>query len=187
MPLPVGSVAEQGPRGILVGTTSGVEVFAGVGDGELEEGSTYRADETDGAATSVAVGRLNGQSGFDAVAAFGGEMPGVGVLPGLEASGSLTPTAILPVGEAPASVAVADLDGNGTPDIAITDPATDQLWFVTTTETNAFEPVLSAPRAIAAGKTPQDIALADFNSDGRLDLVTADRGAGGISVYLSAE
>ena len=44
---------------------------------------------------------------------------------------------------------------------------------------------LAAGLDIAVGQDPQDIAAADLNGDGLLDLVTANVASGGVSVILT--
>lgn len=184
--LVVGTVSEAAaPLGLFVGTSHGVEVVQGAGDGQLGDGS---ARELSGSAWGLAVGTINGQAGFDVVAACEeGDTAQLCVLPGLPQNGSLELALRQELGSNPASVALGDLDDDGTLDVVVVDPASDKIWALTSVATGTFEPELRTPRPIPAGKTPQDIALGDFDGDGRLDLVTADRGGGGVSIHLSAE
>jgi len=86
------------------------------------------------------------------------------------------------------SAVAGDFDGDGRGDVAVVDATTSKIWAFTNNgactinrcNSLSFDP----PVSIATGDAPQMVRTADMNSDGRLDLVSADYGAGA-SVYLN--
>ncbi|MFN0074791.1 MAG: FG-GAP-like repeat-containing protein, partial [Chloroflexota bacterium] len=85
------------------------------------------------------------------------------------------------VGTRPFGVTVADLDGDGRPDLAVTNygvngsgQTVSVLRHVSTAGVIDFDPAVSLPTGL--GTWP--IAAADFNGDGRIDLVTGNYGSG---------
>lgn len=97
--------------------------------------------------------------------------------------GATTPTFAVtsqPLGSAPESIALADLDRNGTPDLVITDAATDRVEILGGNGDGTF----SAGSAITTLTDPRDIVIADLNRDGRLDIAIAGEGDNQIATFL---
>ncbi len=84
-------------------------------------------------------------------------------------------------GTFPKAVAVADLDGDGAPDLAVAnkDSQTVSLLF------NLGGGRFSGVPTYATGANPQSVVVADLNADGRLDLAVANTGSNTISVFLN--
>ncbi|MFJ8043970.1 FG-GAP-like repeat-containing protein [Kitasatospora sp. NPDC096147] len=79
----------------------------------------------------------------------------------------------------PTGVAVADFDGDGTPDLATSNANTDNVSVVLGHGDGTFGPAVQ----VALGATnPQGIAAADLDGDGDQDLVTANSTSGTLSV-----
>jgi hypothetical protein len=78
------------------------------------------------------------------------------------------------------SMAVGDFNGDGQPDVAVTNSGTNGV--------NVFlnsKGSLSAVSAIpATGDNPTSIAAADFNGDGKLDLAVANSGSNNVTILL---
>jgi hypothetical protein len=180
----LGAIAESGALpGALLGTAAGLELLAGVGDGTLETPQVYALEGSAGVGT--AFGLLNGQPGFDAIVAIEATDT-IAILPGIAAGDILnTPPIPTMLGVAPRAIALADLDGNDTTDIVVADPDSG-LWILATDPTDEFAPRLRDPVLLGSTQAPYDVAVGDLDADGRQDLVTADRGASGVSVYLSS-
>jgi alpha-tubulin suppressor-like RCC1 family protein len=84
----------------------------------------------------------------------------------------------LPVAGTPFSVAVMDLDGDGKPEIITTDSASNEVSVLKnmgtsgTITTNSF----GAPINFAVGSSPERMAVADMDGDGKPDVVTINFG-----------
>jgi hypothetical protein len=76
------------------------------------------------------------------------------------------------------TLAVGDLDGDGTPDVATPN---SQASVVTVLLGNG-DGTLAPFQAYATFSEPQDVRMADLTGDGVLDLVTADYAGGGVTV-----
>ncbi len=77
----------------------------------------------------------------------------------------------------PRSVAVGDFNGDGKPDLAAANQNNDTVSvLLNTTATGAAVPAFApqATFAIPTGSSPQSLAVADFNGDGKPDLVTGN-------------
>ena len=101
------------------------------------------------------------------------------------ATGTFNGPVSFAVGGDPQAVTVADLDGNGLPDIAV---ATSANTVSVLLQTSAG--VFASEVDYATGVQPVAIKAADLNGDGKLDLLTANYGAAispgtqGLSVLL---
>jgi hypothetical protein len=77
-----------------------------------------------------------------------------------------------------------DLDGNGRVDLVTTQTGASAISVLTAQPTGTAFQVNSFN--LTAGTSPSGVALGDFNRDGRLDVVTANRGSGNVSVFLQS-
>jgi hypothetical protein len=93
----------------------------------------------------------------------------------IQASGPLDS---LTVGTNPRSVAVADLNGDGIPDLVVADD--DAVSVLLGNGDGTF----GAPQTFAPGSSPSSVAVADVNGDGKPDLVIANRDDNTVSVLL---
>ena len=83
-------------------------------------------------------------------------------------------------GTTPTWVAVADLNRDGNPDLAVTDTSDNSVHVLLGVGDGTFGP--ASTFMTAAG--PLSIAAADFNGDGKLDLATASTGSGAGTVSI---
>lgn len=88
----------------------------------------------------------------------------------------------LDLGAAPSAVLAADLDGDGTSDIAVTDA---DGGFVHVFRVKGNDLVPGAP--IKVGRSPRALAAGDIDGDGTLDLVTANFSSNSISVVSNSD
>jgi hypothetical protein len=88
--------------------------------------------------------------------------------------------AALPTGISPESVAVADLTGNGIPDIVTSNEVDSTVSVLLGNGDGSFRPASSFP----VGETPRSVAVADLNGDGIPDIVTANFNDDTVSVLL---
>ncbi len=107
---------------------------------------------------------------------FGADAGGVYVLLG-NGDGSFQPAVDYPAGLNPFALAVADFNRDGNPDVAVlanaSSPGSSLLTILTGSASGAFTAL--PPMAIAA--SAQSIGAADFNGDGKPDLVVSHGGA----------
>jgi uncharacterized protein (TIGR03437 family) len=93
---------------------------------------------------------------------------------------SFIPLFDLKAGFNPSSLVVADFNGDGRPDVAVTDETSGKVFVFL----GAGNGLFLLPLATDVGLSPQAIAAGDFNNDGRLDLVVANSRSNTISILL---
>jgi hypothetical protein len=172
-----------------------VSVMVGSGDGHLAMGVDYqiggRVDDThlpDYGTQPLALADLDGDGRLDVVAANWSTNT-LSVLLGTSA-GVLGGAADYPTGPSPLSVVVADLNGDGTPDLA-TMNAAGTLSVLLGNGDGTFAPKVEVAAASAmpsGGGAPGKASLAagDLDGDHRIDLVVASDVATTVSVVLNA-
>ncbi|MFZ4575460.1 MAG: FG-GAP-like repeat-containing protein [Phycisphaerales bacterium] len=82
------------------------------------------------------------------------------------------------IGGTPSDVVVADLDGDGTHDIAATEPANGRVWVIGSVTSNLGVWTLGTPAPFQTGGTPIRIERGDVLGDGKYDLVIVNQPAG---------
>ena len=176
-------------------STSGsgdLAVLLGNGDGTFKAAVPYSLGAS--GATSVAVTDVNGDGKPDVIVATGSSTAGlVGVLLGNGDGSLLAEVTYSSGGLSPLALAVADVNGDGKPDVVVANQWTDN------TDTNSNVAVLlndgtgKFPSGIqygTGGFFPDSVAIADVNGDGNPDLVVANSsvlssgGLGNVGVLL---
>jgi hypothetical protein len=135
--------------------------------------------------TSVAVGDFNGDGRPDiAVANYDDNT--VSVLMNTTPSGATTPSfaprQTFAVGSGPASVAEADFNGDGRPDLAVTKIDGSVSVLLNQTPPGVAFAYFAPQQTFAAGLQPRSIAVGDFNGDGRPDLAVANYFSNSVSI-----
>jgi hypothetical protein len=129
---------------------------------------------------SIAVADLNSDGKLD-LAVANADDNAVAILMG-QGNGTFSPNLNSPVavGGRPASVALADLNGDGKLDLAAADLNDGQVSVSLGDGTGTFPTVQDYP----VGRYPISVAVADFNSDGKPDIATADNLSHMVSVLV---
>lgn len=94
---------------------------------------------------------------------------------GMPSSGTPPTTASnsrFPVGTAPGVVEIADVNGDGKPDIIVANEQSNNVTILLGDGKGRFTEAKGSP--FPAGHAPNDIAVGDFNRDGKLDLAFAN-------------
>nr|WP_242512256.1 VCBS repeat-containing protein [Pseudolysobacter antarcticus] len=86
----------------------------------------------------------------------------------------------------PYVVAIADINGDGIPDVITANQDSDTICvFLNTTTPGATQITFSPRQAFSTGAQPSDVISADVNGDGRPDLIVTNFAAGSVSVLLN--
>src|SRR5262249_22957826 len=107
----------------------------------------------------------------------------VGVLRG-NGDGSFQPPLTLPAGNRPRQVVVADLNGDGIPDLAVLDQGAAPTFAATISVLlgngdGTFQPARTVLFHPGAEGFPADLTAGDFNGDGQLDVAVSETVLGG--------
>ena len=125
---------------------------------------------------AVAAGDFNGDGILDlAVASAGNGSKSVTVLIG-KGDGTFQPGVNYNAGGAATYLAVADLNGDGKLDLAMTNSTKQAVSVLLGKGDGTF----LAPLIYSAGPSPVQVAVADLNLDGKLDLAVANSNGGGL-------
>jgi VCBS repeat protein len=89
---------------------------------------------------------------------------------------------VIPVGKGPGSIAIADVNHDGKPDIIVANTADETISVLLGDGKGHFTPAAGSP--FPCGKGANDIAVADMNGDGNADLVIANTGTPYLTVLL---
>ncbi len=180
--LAVADVNGDGKADIIVTDgirSSTVSVLMGNGNGTFQAAQTFASGYDP---VQVVVGDVNGDGKPDIVVAI----PDNNVVSVLLGNGNGTFQAPQTFATAngilngPFSVALADVNGNGIPDIVVANEGSGTIGVLLGNGNGTFQP----PQTFSAGDFPESVAVADVNGDGIPDLVVADYGSKAVGVLL---
>ncbi|MFN6050250.1 MAG: FG-GAP repeat domain-containing protein, partial [Planctomycetia bacterium] len=132
---------------------------------------------------SVTMGDINGDGKLDIVTANHGSNT-TSVLLG-SGNGAFGPKTDFATGTIPRSVSLGDVNGDGKLDIiTANEKYSTSSVLLNTTASGATTPSFSNQSTFPTGTNPYSVTLGDVDGDGKLDIVTANKGANTASVLL---
>jgi outer membrane protein assembly factor BamB len=172
-------VVNSGGQNPSLDVTSSVSVLLGKGDGTFEPQTTF---ETYMGSMDVVIADFNGDAKLD-LAVANDSRGGLSVLLG-NGDGTFQPS-ITTFDASGESLAVGDLNGDGTPDLVSVDGEYDVEVSLGngngTFQRDVPYPTFALPCCVTE---PNSEAVGDFNRDGKLDVAVSNFGASSVSVFL---
>jgi hypothetical protein len=94
------------------------------------------------------------------------------------------PGSPFPVGHLPNDIAIGDFNGDGNPDLLVPNTQTPNLTILLGDGKGGFQPAPHSPFATESRPHPHGAAVAEFNGDGKLDVVIDSWGQNQINLLL---
>ncbi|MHB8644872.1 MAG: FG-GAP repeat domain-containing protein [Thermomicrobiales bacterium] len=92
------------------------------------------------------------------------------------------PGSPFPVGTAPTAIVIADFNGDGAQDLAVTNGMSNNMSVLLGNGTGTFAPALGSP--VVVGNAPVGIVAGDFNGDRKTDVAIVNSNDNTVSVLL---
>jgi hypothetical protein len=168
-------------RLLLSGAGGLLLICAGSASAQTVQFATHRDYSSGYGPSSIAIGDINGDQIADLAVAHYSDNT-VAVLPG-NGDGTFQPPRSIYLGPniAPRSIAIADFNRNGWPDLAIAAPESNTVLLIPGNGDGTFQPAVT----LAAGGTgPRFLVSSDFNRDGKPDLAIANSLSNNVTVLV---
>jgi hypothetical protein len=176
--LAVGDVNNDGRPDILFSGTeeNPISVWLLLGNGNGTFQSPRPVTTSQGLAFQVQLADLNADGKLDLVLP---DQQDTGVLLG-NGNGTFAAEQFVATGSTSSATAIADVNGDGLPDMAVVDLHTNTVNVLLGNGNGSF----SAPQTYAVGNEPLSVAAADMNGDGKTDLIVTNWADGTVGVLL---
>jgi hypothetical protein len=136
---------------------------------------------------ALGVADFNGDGKLDLAVGGGTNSPAdennLSILLG-DGKGSFEAPAYYTIGQAPQSMSIADFNGDGLPDIAVSNSLAVTGNSTVSVLLGTGNGRFAGPTAFTIGVAGRGTGVADFNLDGKLDLVVANSNSNSVSVLL---
>lgn len=166
---------------ILVNTTADPATVNFSGIAVLEGTSLY--------GTSADIGDINVDGKLDVIDLKTGATPSVAIRINTTTGATTTFAARvdLPVTAGTTQVILADMTGDGKPDVVTSNTTTNIVSIrPNTTAANSTMPTFGTPVDFMTGTNPTSVRIFDINKDGKLDMLTANKGSATVSLFFNA-
>lgn len=157
-------------------------ILLGSGNGNFAE-AVGSPIATGNAPSCVTVGDFNGDGKSDLAVSNFNDSSLIILLGNDDGTFKAAPNSPLTVGRAPLSVAVGDFTGDGISDVAVANVVDNTVSILLGKGDGTFSPAARSPIPVV-GSSPSSVAVADFNRDGKLDLVVAVVGPNDVTILL---
>ncbi len=168
--LAIGDFNSDGNEDLAIVNSSNVVIRLGVGNGTFSTGPPVSAGTAPG---WVAVGDFNADGSEDLVITNSGSANATIRLGAGDGTFPDTAASTVNAGGAPSAIAVGDFNGDHKEDLAIGNSGSEDLTILLGTGSGTFTAASGSP--IANGTQPYEVAVGDFNGDGKEDLAIANR------------
>jgi len=191
----IGDIDSDGKPDLIVANQSDrtISIYRNTSSSGLITASSFSAKVdlvTSSAVYDIAIGDIDGDGKLDlSVANFNSNTISVfrnSCTPGSITSGSFDPRIDFDAGSNPWSVALGDIDGDGKPDLAVTNVSSGTVSVFRNTSTLGSLTTGSFALRVdfATGAGPMsDVTLGDIDGDGKPDLAVANYGDGKVSIF----
>jgi hypothetical protein len=167
----------------LIYTDAALHVLLGNGDGTFRPGQNIAFPSSNASVLAVADVNLDGK--LDLILGVSGTQPAIAVMLG-NGDGTFQPAIVTqvpligPNWSGLAGCGVADFNGDGAPDLVVTDASNNGFYVLLGNNTGAFAVKQQGQQFTG----PTTVFTGDFNGDGRQDFILFDRLSADVAVFL---